>query len=380
MAGRAGRRGIDDRGYVYTCIDFNFFRPDEFPSMKEEDVEPLQSRFTLSYNTVLNLVKNYDSQGIESVLSRNFARYQADSARERYTREKQALQSDYDRLVSNVSPKRIQRVLQYVDNKNKLDRLYERLRRRERVKDVKGIQVLRREAKGLRKKIARWERDGVAKDPLVKDKHALKELRQITHRLGAVERALGELPSPDSFWNEFVDKRHLLEAMDYIRDGQLTARGAFAAEINGNELLITELFFEGVFHDWEEDALNALAACMGYEPRRGEERQRHTAFDTSPVMEALTLIQKLERAYLGYSQLEFYDHIAWAARAWSEGKSFLDVVKIAGIDEGDLVFAFRRSIDVIRQVRQAARQDEAMAAKLSRCIEKMDRDEVSILL
>ncbi len=50
-----GRRGIDERGYAFALADFNYFVPEEFPSMREDDVEPLRSRFTVSYNTVLNL-------------------------------------------------------------------------------------------------------------------------------------------------------------------------------------------------------------------------------------------------------------------------------------------------------------------------------------
>lgn len=380
MAGRAGRRGIDDHGFVYTAVDFNFFRPDEFPSMKEEDVEPLKSRFALSYNTVLNLVKSYDEAGIESVLSRNFARFQADEARVRYQREIDELQETRDSLLGEMPEREANRLLEYTEKKRTLDRLHERIRHQERTKEYHGLKELRRKAKSLRKRVSRLERDGVRREDVSKHKGMLKEYRRVANRLQHVDQALLELPSPEAFMNEFVDKRLLLEAMDYIREGELTARGLFASQINGSELLITELFFKGAFHDWDEDALNALAACMGYEPRRGEERMRHDAFDVGPAMRAVGLIQELEKTYIGNTTLEFNDHLARPARLWSEGAGFLEVLKITGTDEGDLVFAFRRAIDVIRQVRQAARQDEYIAAKMTRCIDKMDRDEVSILL
>lgn len=380
MAGRAGRRGIDERGYVYAAIDFNFFRPDELPSMREEDVEPLQSRFTLSYNTVLNLVKGYDEEGIASVLSRNFARFQADEARKRYEAEAARLEQIRVQLLGGADERVVERLLQYRQYKRDLERLYEKIRRQERSKEYRGLKELRLEAKRLRRQIGRLERAGVSRASEDIKGSALKEYAKVRDRLEATKEALAALPTPDAFMEEFTTKRQLLEAMDYIREGELTARGLFAAQINGSELLITELFFRGVFHDWTEDALNALAACMGYEPRRGEERQRHDAFDLGPVRRSLILIQEMERVYLGHSDLEFNDHLAQAARLWSEGAAFLEVLKVSGVDEGDLVFAFRRAIDVIRQVRQAARQDEMMAAKLTRCIDRMDRDEVSILL
>lgn len=348
--------------------------------MREEDVEPLQSRFTLSYNTVLNLVKGYDEEGIASVLSRNFARFQADEARKRYEAEAARLEQIRVQLLGGADERVVERLLQYRQYKRDLERLYEKIRRQERSKEYRGLKELRLEAKRLRRQIGRLERAGVSRASEDIKGSALKEYAKVRDRLEATKEALAALPTPDAFMEEFTTKRQLLEAMDYIREGELTARGLFAAQINGSELLITELFFRGVFHDWTEDALNALAACMGYEPRRGEERQRHDAFDLGPVRRSLILIQEMERVYLGHSDLEFNDHLAQAARLWSEGAAFLEVLKVSGVDEGDLVFAFRRAIDVIRQVRQAARQDEMMAAKLTRCIDRMDRDEVSILL
>ncbi len=316
MAGRAGRRGMDDCGYVFTVINFSFFSPNEFPSMREDEVEPLQSRFNLSYNTVINLIRNYSEDEIRAVLEKNFASYQSRVQAERLRQQLAATEAELARVA-----------------------------------EVKG------RGRGDRQK------------------------RKLSRRLAILQRTLKKLPGAEAFHAEFEAKRALLEAMDYIdENGQPTARGMFAAYINGNELLITELFFDGVFHDWPEDDLNALATTIDYEPRKGETRPSRHAFDIRPVFKAIQLIREMELAFLGYSELEFNDHVARAAQAWSRGKSFTDVLGMAELDEGDLVYAFRRGIDVLRQVRNAAREDAALAAKLSDCIARMDRDEVSILL
>ena len=77
MAGRAGRRGIDEVGYVFTIADLTYFDPSQFPSMKENEIEPLKSQFSLTYNSIVNLVKNYDEKTIHRILGQNFATYQA---------------------------------------------------------------------------------------------------------------------------------------------------------------------------------------------------------------------------------------------------------------------------------------------------------------
>jgi superfamily II RNA helicase len=55
MAGRAGRQGIDDEGLVFTVIDARDLREAPFDRLFSGTVEPIRSRFNLSYSTLLNL-------------------------------------------------------------------------------------------------------------------------------------------------------------------------------------------------------------------------------------------------------------------------------------------------------------------------------------
>ena len=73
MSGRAGRRGIDDKGYSFALIDLNYF--DKEPPIKFDinKLEPLKSQFKLSYNTVLNLLATFNQEQIELYLRKSFA-------------------------------------------------------------------------------------------------------------------------------------------------------------------------------------------------------------------------------------------------------------------------------------------------------------------
>jgi len=55
MAGRAGRQGIDERGMVVAIIDDDRVEPREVERLLGNDVEPIVSRFNLSYSTLINL-------------------------------------------------------------------------------------------------------------------------------------------------------------------------------------------------------------------------------------------------------------------------------------------------------------------------------------
>lgn len=312
MAGRAGRRGIDERGYAFTLTDFNYFVPEEYPSMREDEIEPLRSRFSVSYNTVLNLVRKYSDEEIRDILRNNFATFQGERERARWREALAAAQ----------------------------------------------------------KRLEELERKGG-------DARARRSARR---RIKALERNLAKTSPAEQYALEFFAKRRLLEELDYIRDGQLTARGEFAAMINIQELLVTELFFAGWFHELDEDQINALAVSIDYEPRKSEGKYAHNAFDVKGAEAHAKRLAQLEMEIVGASSVIFNDHVAQLAYRWSRGEEFSRLLRGAYQDEGDIVYSLRRGIDLLRQVRFACGEDDLLRSKLQTCIERIDRDEVSIVL
>lgn len=55
MSGRAGRQGIDDDGLVYSIVEDKRVTAGDVRKLISNDVEPIRSRFNLSYNTLINL-------------------------------------------------------------------------------------------------------------------------------------------------------------------------------------------------------------------------------------------------------------------------------------------------------------------------------------
>jgi superfamily II RNA helicase len=55
MAGRAGRRGIDEHGFIYITFDPGRDEPSVITSIVNGRVEPVESQFNLSYGTLINL-------------------------------------------------------------------------------------------------------------------------------------------------------------------------------------------------------------------------------------------------------------------------------------------------------------------------------------
>ena len=76
ISGRAGRRGMDQRGNV-VCVQTRFEGAKEAAYLATQDADPLVSQFTPTYGMVLNLLQRQTIQEAKSLLERSFAQYLA---------------------------------------------------------------------------------------------------------------------------------------------------------------------------------------------------------------------------------------------------------------------------------------------------------------
>jgi superfamily II RNA helicase len=371
MAGRAGRRGIDEEGFAFTVVDLNYFDPSQFPSMNEDEVEPLQSQFSLTYNSILNLVKNYDEEHIHRILGQNFATYQASAERQGVLLQLEILEEELAPYIKNLRGRErfVQTLKKRIDLERKMLTAYNKRTRSH----------LKREIRALTQRL-----DSAFYRAYPKEDRALlrRDNRRYRRKLSAYERLLireQALNPQEKYIQEFSHKKALLEALGYLEQDQLTAAGLLASEIHGHELMITEMVMEGLFQSYTPPELNAALVAVGYEPRKNEFRIKHK-LNFGPLIGIYHSLAKMEQRMLGYSTVQFNDHVAALAYRWSRGEDFAKLLEDTSVDEGDLVFAFRRGIDLLRQVRNAIPEDPVLQEKLRECISLMDRDEVSIWL
>lgn len=76
MAGRAGRRGMDERGHVVT-LQTPFEGAKEAAYLATSKPDPLVSQFTPSYGMVLNLLQTHTLEQAKELLERSFGQYLA---------------------------------------------------------------------------------------------------------------------------------------------------------------------------------------------------------------------------------------------------------------------------------------------------------------
>jgi len=383
MAGRAGRRGIDEEGYVYILTDLNYFRPEEYPSIDERTVEPLVSRFTVSYNTVVNLVATRSPEEIHRVLKQNFASYQTNAERHEIEAglvtarelESEIVGGACERLNQAGCPLYASGLnARVADLRLQLKRTARRRRSKERRADIRSqLETVQAELGSLQTQKCTTAQKRACRKLLARRGVIVGRMQSLYERM----RRLG---SEERFVHEFRRKQALLERLGYMKDGKLLPRGEIARELHTQELLVTELIFSGVFHEFTEDQIASLAVCIDYEPRRGEFPAKSVPFDVDRIREIAAQVEMVEESYVGTSTVRFFTGLAPLAYRWSQGAEFADMLRGSAYAEGDVVSAFRRSIDLLRQVRAACKADAALIDKISDVMRRIDRDVVEVVL
>ncbi len=383
MAGRAGRRGIDTEGYVYILTDLNYFRPEEYPSTDQRKVEPLVSRFTLSYNTIVNLVATRSADEIHKVLKQNFASYQTNAERHEIEADLASARELESEVVSGAC-EHLNRAgcplyagglnARAADLRLKLKRTARRKRTKEKRAKIRSqLDAVRAELGSLdTRKCTTAQKRACRK--------LLARRGVIVGRMQSLYERMRRLGSEERFVHEFRRKQALLERLGYMKDGELLARGEIARELHTQELLVTELIFSGVFHEFDEDQIASLAVCIDYEPRRGEFPAKSVPFDVDRIREIAAQVEMVEESYIGAGTVRFFTGLAPLAYRWSQGADFAEMLRGSAYAEGDVVSAFRRSIDLLRQVRAACAADASLADKISGVMRRIDRDVVEVVL
>jgi ATP-dependent RNA helicase HelY len=311
MTGRAGRRGIDERG-VSLLIYSPWITFSQTMRVLTSDLLPLESAFRPTYSTAMNLwLRPEDEERLADLYARSLRRFQHDRTLKELTERKQALEDAFEAAKTETAR----------PNREEI---------RERTQELGRVDYELRRAR----------------------RQATVEARRTVEGLARV-----------------------LERYDYLRDGRPTDKAPYLRSLfDTNALTLSELL--------TNQQLEAL------EPPEVAEALSWFAMDREGTVRGLPLTRRLhrlreildalhggvlreeERQGLQMSRplpVDFHG----VALAWAEGHELASIAQRARLQEGDLVGALQKTLDLIGQLRGAALQGP-LGARLVPLLDEAD--------
>ncbi|EPY80165.1 superkiller viralicidic activity 2-like 2 isoform 1 [Camelus ferus] len=456
MSGRAGRRGMDDRGIVILMVDEKM-SPTIGKQLLKGSADPLNSAFHLTYNMVLNLLR-VEEINPEYMLEKSFYQFQHYRAIPGVVEKVKNSEEQYNKIVIPneesvviyykirqqlaklgkeieeyihkpkyclpfLQPGRLVKVKNEGDdfgwgvvvnfskksnvkpNSGELDPLYvvEVLLRcsKESLKNsaTEAAKPAKPDEKGEMQEVQKRFPDGVPLlDPI--DDMGIQDqgLKKVIQKVEAFEHRMYSHPLHNDPNLETVytlcekkaqiaidiksAKRELKKARTVLQMDELKCRkrvlrrlgfatssdviemkGRVACEISSaDELLLTEMMFNGLFNDLSAEQATALLSCFVFQENSSEmpKLTEQLAGPLRQMQECAKRIAKVsaeakleidEETYLS----SFKPHLMDVVYTWATGATFAHICKMTDVFEGSIIRCMRRLEELLRQMCQAAK-------------------------
>jgi ATP-dependent RNA helicase DOB1 len=185
--------------------------------------------------------------------------------------------------------------------------------------------------------------------------------------------------------DELKARKRVLRRLGFADEHDvILVKGRVACEIStGDELLLTEMVFAGVFNPLSPEQTVALLSCFVFEERADESPKLKEELagplramqDTARRIAAVSQECRLplpEAEYLERFRPELMDVV----HAWCKGAPFARICRMTDVFEGSIIRCLRRLEELLRQMAQAAKSigNAELEAKFTEGIARMKRD------
>lgn len=385
MSGRAGRRGMDEVGYV-TVVGTPFQTPVEVAELVLSDSNPLESKFSPSYSMVLNLLQRFDLEESKELILKSFGYYSSD-----YRLKPILFQLEqYDKEIeerSFICPNKLSddKMLEYdklrflyVQNRQTYKKIVKQEKSKHRPLSPEVVEFGKRNKEELHKL------QTFACDTCKLYKKHSKNLEVLKRIDSKKKKLLKEIEKQkDIYWNKFIAHRAVLKEYGYIQNDYPTEKGKTTSQIRSeNELYLAEIIFSGVLENLTPSQLAGVICALTTEELRIE--IPYIPF-SEPVRKTLNQIRnikrKLEKVQSKYdieAPLYINPYFSSLIELWVEGAEWETVSEQIEIGEGDIVRAFKRVVDVLRQLTTIDNIPETLVFTAREAIEKIQRPPVDV--
>ena len=387
MSGRAGRRGMDEIGYV-TIVGTAFQTPEEVAELVLSDANPLESKFSPSYSMVSNLLQRFTLEEAKELVLKSFGYFSSNSRIEPLLKVQRENQEKIDESNSFVC--HYKRTNQDLMDYNKVREIYVQNRRVFKTiqkQEKKKNRPLNDEAKefGRQTKIMLDKMHSYECDTCKLFKKHMKSI-EILNRYEAKQKQLSKEieRQKDIFWNRFLSHRAVLTEMGYLKDDYPTEKGITVSQIRSeNELFLAEVIFSGVLEGLTPAELAGVICSLTTEDMRAD---LFSQLPLSPnVRKRLNKIKDIKRS-LDKKQKNYdvedpmYINAFYSPliELWVTGSEWDDIIDQVDMGEGDIVRTFKRVIDVLRQFCTIENIPEDLAFTAREAINLINRSPIDV--
>ena len=387
MSGRAGRRGMDEIGYV-VIVGSPFQTPEEVAELVLSEANPLESKFSPSYSMVLNLLQRFSLEEAKELVLKSFGYFSSNYRLEPLL----MLKSEFDKKIEECNSfkcfcnKTNEDLLEYnkireiyVQNR----RIFKTIQKQEKKKNrplSDDAAEFGRQTKLMLHKMHSYECDNCK---LFK-KHM--KIIDVLERYYSKEKALEKEieKQKDIFWNKFLSHRAVLIDYGYIKDDYPTEQGVTISQLRSeNELFLARIIFSGVLDGLTPAELASVVCAITTEDMRAD---LYSQLPLSPnVRKRLNKIKDIRRD-LDKKQKNhdvedpmyinaFYSPLI---EMWTNGAEWDSIIDEIDMGEGDIVRCFKRVVDVLRQFCTISTIPEELVFTAREAIDLIQRSPIDI--
>ncbi|KAF8000482.1 hypothetical protein HF325_005411 [Metschnikowia pulcherrima] len=188
--------------------------------------------------------------------------------------------------------------------------------------------------------------------------------------------------------DDLKHRKRVLRKLGFTtQDDIIELKGRVACEIStGDELLLTELIFNGTFNELTPEQCAALLSCFVFQ-ERAKEVPRLKPELQEPLKAMQDMATKLAKTYrecnLEVAEKEYVEEfrpeLMEVTFAWCKGATFTQICKMTDVYEGSLIRMFKRLEEMIKQMVAAAKTigNVELEQKMEKAAELVHRDIVS---
>lgn len=359
MSGRAGRRGMDEVGYV-TVVGTPFQSPEEVAELVTSSSNPLESRFSPNYSMVLNLLQKFSLDETKQLILKSFGYFSSTDRLKPLIAQEQELAKTLDKLKNFKCPygSSNKDLLDYNKTKEsyivfrKLTKTLIKQAKQKGINDSPEVTEYLEKSKNLLNKMKNSPCDICRsykkhmKDLEILDRYE-KKYQQLAKNIENEK---------DIYWNNFLNHKCVLEKAGYLENDFPNEQGLTCAAIRAeNELFIADVILKRHLEDLTPAELASVICALTTEDLRTDvfaqqpisPNVRRALNKIKDVRKRIAIIQRDHEISTEMYINSFYSPLI---EQWVNETEWEEIVEQVAQSEGDIVRSFKRTVDVLRQL------------------------------